>query len=545
MLAHREGIGGRVLPREPLVGAHALAHIVEVVEHLRVDRVDHVVGTGGTGGHQVTELALELEVLDRLQLGEDAGLQGVAGALLETAGGVVVIRERVRGTGAAGIEVPALGRACFLVVESGNVALLVIGVGGQERSRAQDVVHGVPVDVHVVGDTAVGAVVEVQRLADAENIELVVLDHDVVGVHTEGVALELGVDRIDLVVADDTVLSGVGQTDGVLVVRRAAGHVDRMVGRHGTLVIGFFHPVGALPGAALDLLVQVGRQDARPVGQGDTFVLVHQVEGLHILLRVAEVRHLGDELPAVVAVVGHHGAAFLTLLGGHEHDAVRSTGTVDGGRCSILEHVDGLDVSGVEGAEATACHTVDDVERVGIADSTHTADVDLVAFARLAGGLSDGNARALALESAQDGGCAEFRQVTTLHLYGGTGDEFLLLHTVTDDDRLGKLVQIGIERNVQGVLAIHGDFRRDVAEAFHGKHGGRRCFDGEVAVRVGGAPGARTLDNDGRERDRVAAGAIGDRSLDRQVLGIDSQCGQSRQEEQKDFVGFHKVIWIK
>ncbi len=57
----------------------------------------------------------------------------------------------------------------------------------------------------------------------------------------------------------------------------------------------------------------------------------------------------------------HFAAAF---LGGDEDDAVGPTGTVDGGRCSILEYGHGFDVLGRDVADVAARHSVYDHQRL-------------------------------------------------------------------------------------------------------------------------------------------------------------------------------------
>ena len=324
------------------------------------------------------------------------------------------------------------------------------------------------------------------------------------------------------------------------MVGRAAGEIDGVVHRGRALVVRFLHPVGTLPGTVLDGLVQAGRQDARPVGQGDTLVLEHQVQSVHVLLRIQEVGHLGDVLLTVVSVVGKDRTAFLTLLGGHEDNAVRSTRTVDGGGGGVLEDVDGLDVGGVQGAQAAARDAVDDVQRLGIADGAHTADVHLEALARLTGTLGDGDARALALESAEGRGGVEFREVVALHLDRGPGEELLLLDTVTDDHRLGQLVQVGFQDDVHDGTAVDGDFLAGVAEDFHGEDAVGRSLHRVLAVDVGRGPVGRSLDDDRGERDGFAVLAVSDGSRDGLVLRAGSQREKPDRKGQKEFGEFHR-----
>ena len=190
--------------------------------------------------------------------------------------------------------------------------------------------QGAVVDV-TLGDAAVLAETEVDGFAHLQDVQVVALDDDIVGVHAEGVAAVLGVHRLDLVVAEDTVLAGVGETHGELVLGGTAGHVQGMVLAHRALVVHLLHPVGSLPGTVRDGLVQFGGQFGGEVHLGQAAVLAGQVVELDVLLRVHHIGQFGKILGAVEAVIGDDDTAFLALFRGNEHDAVCGTGAVDGG----------------------------------------------------------------------------------------------------------------------------------------------------------------------------------------------------------------------
>ena len=231
-----------------------------------------------------------------------------------------------------------------------------------------------------------------------------------------------------------------------------------------TLVVHLLDPVGPFPGPVHDGLVQFGRKDGCEVDFGQAGVFAGQVVQFHVFLGIHHVGHLGDVLAADVAVIRERGAAFLALFGGDQHDTVRSTGTVDGGRGGVLQNVDGFDIVGVQGIDVTAGHAVDDVERLGVTDSADTTDIDFVSTSRLTGALGDGDTRALALEGGDRGGRAEFGEFVTLYLDGRAGDEFLLLDTVTDDDRLVQLVEFRIERDIDRSTALNGNLLFGVSQ---------------------------------------------------------------------------------
>ena len=302
-----------------------------------------------------------------------------------------------------------------------------------------------------------------------------------------------------------------------------------MVLCHRALVVHLLHPVGALPGTIRDGAVEIGRQHGGEIHLGNAGILAGEVVELHVLFGVDHVGHLGDVLAAIETVIGDDHASFLALFRGHEHDTVGGTCTVDGGGSSILENVDGLDVVGVENVDVTTGHTVDDIQRFGVTDRTDTADVDLVAAARLAGVLGDGNARALALQGAEGGRRVEPGQLIALHLHRRTGDEFFLLYTVTDDDGFAEHVEIRIQHDVQGAAVVDCDLSLLVAEAGHGEDGVGRCLDGIAAFRVGSSPDRHPFDDDRCKRNRVSIAPVRNRSFHGHVLCIDVQCEENRQ----------------
>ena len=66
--------------------------------------------------------------------------------------------------------------------------------------------------------------------------------------------------------------------------------------------------------------------------------------------------------------------AGLALLGGDDDDAVRGTRTVDGGRRSILQHLDGLDVIHVESDVVGGRDSVDHIQRRVVREGAGTTD---------------------------------------------------------------------------------------------------------------------------------------------------------------------------
>ena len=81
------------------------------------------------------------------------------------------------------------------------------------------------VDV-ALGNAAVLAETVIDGFTHLQDVEVVTLDDDVVGVHPERVAAVLSVHGLDLVVAQDTVLAGVGEAHRELVLGGTSGNVQ-------------------------------------------------------------------------------------------------------------------------------------------------------------------------------------------------------------------------------------------------------------------------------------------------------------------------------
>ena len=134
-----EVVGRRVFPGDAVAESHALGNHVVVVVLGSVQVVDHLVAAVGGAGQAVAELALEPEVLDRLQLGVDAGVQGVE--LVQVAAAVVVVHtDRVLRIVEEG---PAFAVADGLVVETEDVAVGIGLIDREERVRADGIVASV------------------------------------------------------------------------------------------------------------------------------------------------------------------------------------------------------------------------------------------------------------------------------------------------------------------------------------------------------------------------------------------------------------------
>ena len=189
-------------------------------------------------------------------------------------------------------------------------------------------------------------------------------------------------------------------------------------------------------------------------------------------------------LPTRREIIVDRSPAQLTFLGGDEHYAIGSTGTVDGTRGSVLQHLYRLDVAGVDVVDATLKrHTVDDVERVAVINGTRTTYTD----ARTSTGLS-GRGRYV------DTGCQTLQgivnadgsfalQVLSAHLGNGCGHYAFFLHTVTDDHHLVQCGLVFLQYNAHLVFGHHLLSR--VADVRDNQRFTLCHLDGKLTIHVG------------------------------------------------------------
>ena len=129
------------------------------------------------------------------------------------------------------------------------------------------------------------------------------------------------------------------------------------------------HNVGDVVPSAEYLLVLAGIGTSREARQ---FVLP-----LQIVFHSQHVYLVLSLLEAHIGIVVHSHLTSLTTLGGDEHDTIGTTATVDGGRGSVLQHVDALDVAGRNIGDAADGETVYYIKRCVVAgDRTTTTHAD-------------------------------------------------------------------------------------------------------------------------------------------------------------------------
>ena len=291
-----------------------------------------------------------------------------------------------------------------------------------------------------------------------------------VGTHRE--TLEFGTD-------DGTFLIHPGTGDIVLDLVAAALGADLVLMLEGCTEDGIL-PVGTLAedGRIAVFLVLADHADRLEVvvvlGE---FAQVQQVDATGLALQ-------GDH-----AVVGEFRIAAPTALGGDEDDTVRTLGTVDSRRGSILEDFHADDIGRVDrgqrgdrgdgtvaervaqtevgAALAAALHddAVNDVQRFGVGvDGRLATDADGGRGARSTGGLDCLDTGRTALEGLVDVGNDGTLDGVFLHGDGGAGKVALFHGTVTDDDDLVEQFGIFKQQDVDDGLVADHDFLLLVAD---------------------------------------------------------------------------------
>ena len=195
----------------------------------------------------------------------------------------------------------------------------------------------------------------------------------------------------------------------------------------------------------------------------------------------------------------------LTLAGSHEDNTVRRTGTVDSCGGSILQDVDGLDVSRVQVLQMAAGHTVDDHERARGAGGTDTTDRDVVSGARTTAGLDDVHTRNGAVQGAERIRRALLLDILTRDVDRGTREQALLLGTITDDDRFIQELGVFLEHDIDDRASIQLLFLGSETDAGEREGGVRRNGNRVVTIPVReGAHSVVTAEHDSDTDDRFA-----------------------------------------
>ena len=259
--------------------------------------------------------------------------------------------------------------------------------------------------------------------------------------------------------------------------------------------------------------IRNARRHAEVFGHGRT-------DHLDVLARIEEV-DLG--LGVLIGPVGLEGdprrLVVAAALGGHQDDAVRCLGAVDGRRGGILQHVDRRDVVGVDGREVALDAVDQHQRRVGAVDRRTAADLVGEAAAGREVGLRDAQAGDLALEALARAGDGDVRERLAVELGHGRGDRTPRLFAVAHDHHFVHGDPVGREHHLHlAARRRDRDLLRHVTDERHGERGSAgRHVQRELAVDIGGGTRLRTLHDD-RGSDDGAARIVGDAARHAQRL---------------------------
>ena len=222
-------------------------------------------------------------------------------------------------------------------------------------------------------------------------------------------------------------------------------------------------------------------------------VLIQFMPDVCPLLGVQEVQFPGDATPSERGVITDVVFAVRALLGGDDDHTVGTTGTIDGCGRHVLQHLDALDVRGIQerqrveggvarfGTSACRCRivihdeSVDHIEWfVTAGDGVSTTDADDAGSTRLTRGLGDIQTCDGSLKGTLHGGVLLLQQLIA---YGGdaAGEFQTFLGTIAYHDHLiqfaGVIDQLNLHRLLE-VVDIHVE--GTIAYIFHSQ--GQRGF---------------------------------------------------------------------
>ena len=313
-----------------------------------------------------------------------------------------------------------------------------------------------------------------------------------------------------------------------------------------------------LPGRLVELgdqLVHLSVDTAlRSVGRPRVLqvtLLLQFLVDTHLVLRIhdVEVRVAGLQADGVFTRVVHAAVARTALLGGHDDNARHGARAVDGGRGTVLEEVETLDIVGVQagdrrgdqgvrvtGGEGLGVHfhhvlhddAVHHPQRGGRAvDGGGAADADLRGRTERTGYVLDRDARHTAFQGTGDVGDTGDVGGRGVHLGGGAGEHAPVHGGHTRDD--GLFEDLGIRLQGDADIVPHRNFL--FLEAHERDHEVLRALrylvQDKVTVQVcHGSHLAGAFDIHVRAGDRLSVIGGDDRTPDRQCLREGSRHSQ-------------------
>ena len=311
---------------------------------------------------------------------------------------------------------------------------------------------------------------------------------------------------------------GAAAADGQVVVLGDAGLAD----------------LGEPVGLGLVRELAVGTLEAPALGPaGEDIVSAHEVRTLEPLG--------GGHIAGILDRGGH---LALGVAGGDDDDAVGAASTVDGGRGTVLQHVDGLDVFWGNRGEV-AGNTVDEHERLGGAvQGGSTAEHDGGGSGRVTGGDGDLQAGDLALDELAGVDNGALDELIGFHALHGGRDIGLFLGAVTDGDGFLKERDGLPEHDVDDGAVADGLFHGFIADAGELEDGGGAPDgDGVLAIHTGHDTVRRSHFHDTGSDDGLAR-FVGDGSPHRH--GRHRRDGRQQQcERQTELMKMFHTVGLK
>ena len=340
-----------------------------------------------------------------------------------------------------------------------------------------DVVHR-----HVDG----GAVEEAEHLTEREGVAVV----GVVLQHTVGVGVaegEVGTHHVGAARESDRVVGR--DARAVEVVEVVAGRIAQVhlvVLSDGLAILaGIAEDVAVERHVHQQLVVAARGEFVAPAVESHGSDAVHLIDG-----RAVDILNLGLGERRVEGDVRRHvdaHASLLAFLGGDHQHTVGSHRAIEGCGVGALEHIDRLDVLGVDHRQGIGALTLTDGEhtvgahltvlRVGHRHTIHhderlagtenrlvASQNDLRRTAGATGTGRDGDTRHLTFERVGEVGVLHAVQVRRTHLLRGIGQRLLLTaDTHGGDDHLLEVVALGLHLHADALLAVHRHFLSGVA----------------------------------------------------------------------------------
>lgn len=290
------------------------------------------------------------------------------------------------------------------------------------------------------------------------------------------------VETVVEVLLHQTVVQHEAARHRITQARPPARDAELGVGRHRAVAQSQPLPVG---GAQLAL--EPGRRQVVHRNRGSAPLLLLLEDAHVIAVRHHRMQFIGL-LEARVdrdVVAGLHGRA---LLGRDDDDTVRRTRSVDGGRRSILQHLDRGDVLRIDQLQSVLHDEVvdDNQRRAARIEGAAAAHADLGSHTHLGGGVLDRHTRQTSLQDGRDVRRGDVDDILRIEFRDSAGQVRLALYAVADHHQLLDLDRRLGELRVDARLASDGELERLVPHERKYQYGVRtRNLDPVGAVRIG------------------------------------------------------------